>query len=114
NLPTGDLEGNAKRVLVTDVEDNLNKIENLLKAIDRPPRQVFLDVKLINLSKSTLNRFGNQLRLLYMRQGSNTPTADFFGGNQDNPGGNPFHLRVGTLGPEQFQILADYIESDNK
>lgn len=114
NLPTGDIEGNSKRVLVTDIEENLNKIENLLKAIDRPPRQVFLDVKLINLSKTTLNRFGNQLRLIYMRDGRSSPVGEFFGGNAADAAGNPFHLRVGTLGPEQFSLLADYIERDNK
>ncbi|MBI4861197.1 MAG: hypothetical protein HY815_13210 [Candidatus Riflebacteria bacterium] len=66
-VSTGDVEMNMKRVLINDTDENLNRIENLLKAIDRPPRQVFL-VK----------------------------------------------LKVGTLGPEQFQILADYLETNNR
>jgi|GEM_PF-951062 len=109
-VTTGDVEGNLKRVLVTETEENLNRIENLLRAIDRPPRQVFLDVKLVSLNRSALNKFGNQLRLIMTKDGRNEPVAEFFGNNTSDVN-NPFKLKVGTLGPEQFQLLADYLEN---
>src|SRR5947208_2912953 len=70
-VSTGDLEGNFKRVLITETEENLNRIENLLRAIDRPPRQVFLDVKVISITQGLINQFGNQFRAILMKSGRN-------------------------------------------
>jgi len=111
-LSTGEMEANLKRVIVSDTEENLDRIENLLKAIDKAARQVFVDVKLMEVQTNIEDRFGAQIRAIASKSGRNTPLAEFFG---DNPGdtNNPFKMRFGTLGPEQFTVLFDYLEQNN-
>lgn len=112
-VSTGELEANLKRVIVSDTVDNLDRIENLLKAIDKPSRQVFVDVKLMEVDNNTQDDFGAQVRAIYMKNGRNQPLAEFLGDNPSNAG-NPFKLKFGTLGPEQVQVLFDYLEQRNK
>ncbi|MBI2944015.1 MAG: hypothetical protein HYY25_07430 [Candidatus Wallbacteria bacterium] len=100
---------NTRRVLVTETEDNLNFIAKLLNELDRPLKQIYAEITLMKVSRNERDQFGAGLRGVVNQSGRQTPLTEFF--SNLGSGAANFQLRFGTIGPEQFSVLFDYLKS---
>lgn len=60
---TADEKNNS--LIVTDVADNVDKMEELLRALDIPPLQILLEAKVVDVRLGTQSKFGLQVNELY-------------------------------------------------
>ena len=93
-------------VIVTDTAENIDRISNLIKALDTPPLQVLIEGKIVEASENFRLDYG--LRWNY--SGAQTTIGDQYLLNQtmnvasptSQTAGNTLNLRIGT-----FEIFGD-------
>ncbi len=100
---------NSRRVMVTGTEEQIDFIAKLLNELDRPLKQIYAEISLMKVSRNERDQFGANLKGLVNQSGRQTPLSEFFS-NLSNSASN-MQLRFGTIGPEQFSLLFDYLKT---
>jgi type II secretory pathway component GspD/PulD (secretin) len=100
---------NSRRVMVTGTEEQIDFIGKLLTELDRPLKQIYAEISLMKVSRNERDQFGANLKGIVNQAGRQTPLSEFFS-NLSNSASN-MQLRFGTIGPEQFSLLFDYLKT---
>ncbi len=80
------LLGESNTLLVTDVEDNLQEIEAVAKRLDRPPAQVRIEARVVEINHADSFALGIQWGGLYENTSGDRTTA--IGGRRGDPTGS--------------------------
>jgi type II secretory pathway component GspD/PulD (secretin) len=95
--------------MVTGTEEQIDFIGKLLTELDRPLKQIYAEISLMKVSRNERDQFGANLKGIVNQAGRQTPLSEFFS-NLSNSASN-MQLRFGTIGPEQFSLLFDYLKT---
>lgn len=106
----GALSSSQKRVIIQDTLPNLNRISELLTDLDVPPRQVVIDVKMIEFTLNDDQKLGVDWKSMFTQAGRNLPVAEFFSPLASQGTGR---LKFGSLGPDHLQIVLDFIKANS-
>ena len=104
------LSSSQKRVIIQDTTSNLQRIDELLKEIDIPPRQVVIDLKMVEFTLNNDQKLGVDWKTIFTESGRAIPVGEFF---------SPFssdgtaRLKFGSLGPDHLQIILDFIQANS-
>ena len=101
------LSSNQKRVIIQDTPANLDRIGDLLKDIDVPPRQVVIDVKMVEFTLNDDEKLGVDWKSIFTDSGRPLPVGEFFSPLSSQGTGR---LKFGSLGPDHLQIVLDFIK----
>ncbi len=112
---------NTRRVLINDTEKNLAKIERLSREIDRPLKQIFAEVTLMKINRTRRSQNGSQVEAVarqapWARQlpvGRILSTLGLDGSSGPSSESN-MQLRFGTIGPEDFSVLFNYLKNQER
>lgn len=101
------LSASQKRVIIQDTPENLARIRELLNQIDVPPRQVVIDVKMVEFTLNRDDKLGVDWKSIFTEAGRNLPVGEFF---SPLAGDGTGRLKFGSLGPDHIQIVLDFIK----
>jgi len=101
------LSASQKRVIIQDTPQNLDRIRELLNEIDVPPRQVVIDVKMVEFTLNRDDKLGVDWKTIFTDSGRSLPVAEFF---SPLAGDGTGRLKFGSLGPDHLQIVLDFIK----
>ena len=99
---TGSVAGDVRTssIVITDIPDNIDRMINVLKALDAPPLQVMIEAKVLEASESFRRNFGINFGAdgAALSSGSLTisPSGPSFS-NLATPLRNTFNLSIGTF-----------------
>lgn len=118
----GSVVGDARTssLIITDVEENIERVTKVIQSIDVPPQQVLIEGKIVEAKEDVEKFFGINWGLRGINSGGNGTGPQFNGGFDVRPGGTTpasfaFDLNLGT-----FDILGDltailgFFESEGK
>ena len=106
----GALSSSQKRVIIQDTLPNLNRISELLTDLDVPPRQVVIDVKMVEFTLNDDQKLGVDWKSMFTQSGRNLPVAEFFSPLASQGTGR---LKFGSLGPDHLQVVLDFIKANS-
>lgn len=119
---TGSVVGDARTssLIITDLEENIERVTKVIQSIDVPPQQVLIEGKIVEAKEDVEKFFGINWGLRGINSGGNGTGPQFNGGFDVRPGGTTpasfaFDLNLGT-----FDILGDltailgFFESEGK
>lgn len=104
------LSSSQKRVIIQDTVPNLDRISALLIDLDIPPRQVVVDVKMVEFTLNDDEKLGVDWKSMFTQAGRNLPVAEFFSPLSSQGTGR---LKFGSLGPDHLQIVLDFIKANS-
>ncbi|MBT3783830.1 type II secretion system protein GspD [bacterium] len=104
------LSSSEKRVIIQDTPSNLKRIRELLDEIDVPPRQVVIDVKMVEFTLNRDDKLGVDWKTIFTESGRNLPVGEFF---SPLAGDGTGRLKFGSLGPDHIQIVLDFIKGNS-
>lgn len=119
---SGSVVGDARTssLIITDLEENIERVTKVIQSIDVPPQQVLIEGKIVEAKEDVEKFFGINWGLRGINSGGNGTGPQFNGGFDVRPGGTTpasfaFDLNLGT-----FDILGDltailgFFESEGK
>ncbi|MCJ8345359.1 hypothetical protein MJH12_07455, partial [bacterium] len=104
------LSSSQKRIIIQETRENLEQITTLLNSIDVPPRQVVIDVKMVEFSLTGDQKFGVDWKSIFTNTGSALPVGEFFSPLSNSGAGR---IKFGSLGPDHLQIVLDFIKTSS-
>ena len=104
------LSASLKRVIIQETDANLARIQKLLNEIDLPPRQVVIDVKMVEFTLNKDEKLGIDWKTIFTQSGRSLPVAEFFSPLSSQGTGR---LKFGSLGPDHLQIVLDFIQGNS-
>ena len=104
------LSASLKRVIIQETDSNLKRIEDLLDEIDLPPRQVVIDVKMVEFTLNKDEKLGIDWKTIFTQSGRSLPVGEFFSPLSSQGTGR---LKFGSLGPDHLQIVLDFIQGNS-
>ncbi len=103
------LSAAQKRIVIQETPANIQRIEELLQKIDTPPRQVVIDVKMIEFTLTNDEKLGVDWKSIFTASGRNLPVGEFFSPLANTSTGG--RLKFGSLGPDHVQIILDFVKT---
>lgn len=107
---TTSLSSSQKRIIIQETKENLEQISTLLQSIDVPPRQVVIDVKMVEFSLTGGQKFGVDWKSIFTNAGSALPVGEFFSPLASSGAGR---AKFGSLGPDHLQVVLDFITTSS-
>lgn len=104
------LSSSQKRIIIQETKENLEQITTLLGSIDVPPRQVVIDVKMVEFTLTGDDKFGVDWKSIFTNSGSALPVGEFFSPLASSGGGR---AKFGSLGPDHLQVVLDFISTSS-
>jgi type II secretory pathway component GspD/PulD (secretin) len=108
NNDAASLSASEKRLIIQETPGNIKRIEELLTQIDVPPRQVVIDVKMVEFTLDKNDKLGVDWKSIFTENGRNIPVGEFFA-PLSNTGTSRF--KFGSLGPDHLQIILDFVKT---
>jgi len=103
------LSAAQKRIVIQETPSNIQRIEELLQKIDTPPRQVVIDVKMIEFTLKNDEKLGVDWKSIFTASGRNLPVGEFFSPLANTSTGG--RIKFGSLGPDHVQIILDFVKT---
>ncbi|NLI77065.1 MAG: type II secretion system protein GspD [Candidatus Riflebacteria bacterium] len=105
-------------LIIRETPENLMKIEQILKTLDLPPKQVLIEAHLFDVSLDKSNSTGMDWTALMTQLGRTQPLWQFSNsgvprGEDGNPSGMG-NFKLGTLDNEHFTMLLSGLRKDNR
>lgn len=98
--------------VIRDTPQNLMKIEQLIRSLDLPPRQVLIEAHIFDVALDHTNSMGIDWGTIMTQLGRSEPLWQF---NQTlGQSGGAGSLRFGTLSNEHFTLLLNGLRSNNR
>jgi general secretion pathway protein D len=105
------LSASQKRLIIQETPSNLERIDELLAQIDVPPRQVVIDVKMIEFSLNKDDKLGVDWKSVFTHAGRSLPVGELFS-PLSGPGESK--IKFGSLGPDHMQIILDFVKTNTR
>lgn len=102
-----------KTIVIKETAENLDKIADLIKTLDVPPKQVFIEAHLFDITLDKTNSTGVDWSALMTQLGKDTPLWQYDQSTLGNTGGNGT-FKFGNLDSEHFSLLMKSLRNNNK
>ncbi|MBU1108901.1 MAG: hypothetical protein KKB51_19645 [Candidatus Riflebacteria bacterium] len=100
-------------LVIRETPANLDKIEQLIKTLDIPPRQVFIEAHIFDISLDNQNSTGVDWSALMTQLGRDTPLWQYDSTVLGAAASNAT-FKFGSLSSEHFSILMRSLKTNNK